>query len=169
MVGARRVRNEKPREDRYREGYVRSLEGKRVEGDEDNVEHMREQVKRAIVEIAREVCGSVRVGGNNPRRVWWNDEIKAEVRIKEAGWKEVLVASDEEEKERCMEAFREEKRKVIRSIIQNKKKVNEQFGRKINEDVTVNRKLFWKEVSNTKGGKVQSCRRVKNVNEMLTQ
>ena len=39
---------------------------KRVEGDRDNnVEHMWEQVKRAIVESAREVCGSVRVGGKN--------------------------------------------------------------------------------------------------------
>ena len=31
-------------------------------------------------ESAREVCGSVRVGGKNPKSVWWNDEIKAEVR-----------------------------------------------------------------------------------------
>ena len=39
---------------------------KRVEGDRDNnVEHMWEQVKRAMVESAREVCGSVRVGGKN--------------------------------------------------------------------------------------------------------
>ena len=41
VVEVRRVRSEKMREDRYREGYARSLEGKRVEGDGDsNVEHM---------------------------------------------------------------------------------------------------------------------------------
>ena len=34
------------------EGYVRSLKGKRVEGDGDNVEHMQEQVKRAMTERA---------------------------------------------------------------------------------------------------------------------
>ena len=62
VVGARRIRSEKLRVDRYREGYARSLEGKRVEGDGDNVEHMWEQMKRAMVESAREVCGSVRVG-----------------------------------------------------------------------------------------------------------
>ena len=28
----------------------------------------------------REVCGSVRVWGKNPKCVWWNDEIKAVVR-----------------------------------------------------------------------------------------
>ena len=33
--------------------------------------------------------------------------IKVEVRRKEAVWKEVLAAKDEEAKERCMEAYRE--------------------------------------------------------------
>ena len=33
VSGARRIRSEKPSEDRYREEYTRSLEGKRVEGD----------------------------------------------------------------------------------------------------------------------------------------
>ena len=57
---------------------------------------------------------------------------------------EVLDASNEEAKKRCMEAFREEKRKVKRSIYQSKKKENEQFGRKMNEDVNGNRKFFGK-------------------------
>ena len=43
---------------------------------------------------------------------------------------------------------REEKRKVKRCIIQGKKKVSEQFGREMNEDVNRNRKLFWKGESN---------------------
>ena len=62
----------------------------------------------------------------------------------------MLAASNEKTKERCMEAYREEKRKVKRCIIQIKKKVNEQFGMKMNEDVNGSRKLFWKEVSNAK-------------------
>ena len=64
-----------------------------------------------MVESVRKVCGSVRVGGKNPKSVWWNDEVKAAVRRKEA-----LAASDGEAKERCMEAYREEKRKVKRYI-----------------------------------------------------
>ena len=79
-----------------------------------------------------EVCGSVRVGRQNPKSVRWNDEIKAAVGGKKAAWKEVLAASDEQAKERCMEAYREEKRKIKSCIYQNKKKVNEQFGRKRN-------------------------------------
>ena len=61
---------------------------------------MWEQVKLAMVESGREVCGSVTVRGKNPKRVWWNDEVKA-------AWK-VLSANDEDSKERCMEAYREE-------------------------------------------------------------
>ena len=59
---------------------------------------MWEQVKRAMVESAGEVWGSVRVGGNNPRNVWWNHEVKAEFRGKEAAWKKVLADSDVEAK-----------------------------------------------------------------------
>ena len=88
-----------------------------------------------MVQSAREVYGSVRVDGRNPKSVWWNYEVKALVRRKESAWKGVLAASEEETKDRCMETYREEKRKVKRFIIQRKKKVNEQFGRKVNEDV----------------------------------
>ena len=66
-----------------------------------------------MLESAREVRGSVRVGRKNPKSMCWNDEIKAAVRRKEADWK-VLAASDEKEKERYMEVYREEKRKVTR-------------------------------------------------------
>ena len=68
-----------------------------------------------------------------------------------------------------MEVYREEKRKVKRCIYQNRKKVNEQFGRKINEDANGNRKLFWKEMSNMKGRKVLSWSRIKDGNGRLLQ
>ena len=81
VVEARSIRSEKLTEHQYREGYARSLEGKAVQLDGDNnVEHMWDQVKRSTVESAREVCGSVRVGGKDPKSVWWNDEIKPGVR-----------------------------------------------------------------------------------------
>ena len=56
MVGARRIRCEKMKEIQYRDGYTRSLDGKRVEGDRaNNVKHMWEQVKWAMVESERSV------------------------------------------------------------------------------------------------------------------
>ena len=53
-----------------------------------------EEVKRTMVESAREVCGSVRVGVNNQKSVWWNDEIKSVFRRKEVAWKRVLAAGE---------------------------------------------------------------------------
>ena len=76
----------------------------------------------------------------------------------------MLAASDENGKEICMEAFGEEKRKVKRCIYLGKKKVNEQFGRNMNEDENGNMKLVLMEVINVKGGKVESCRRIKDRN-----
>ena len=38
-----------------------------------------------MVESAREVCGSVRVGEKDPKSVWWNYEIKATVRKEKGG------------------------------------------------------------------------------------
>ena len=43
------------------------------------------------------------------------------------------------------------------------------FGRKLNEDVNGNGKLFWKEESNAKGGKVESCSRINDGNGRLAQ
>ena len=42
--------------------------------------------------------------------MWWNDALKAVIKRKEDAWKQVLGARDEAAKERCMEAYREEKR-----------------------------------------------------------
>ena len=52
MVGVRRIRSRKLRENQYRERFASSLEGKSVEGDRNNVELMWEKVKWAMVESA---------------------------------------------------------------------------------------------------------------------
>ena len=41
------------------------------------------------------------------------------------------------------------------------------FGRKMNEDVSGNRKLFWKKVSKAIGGKVENSNRIKDGNGKL--
>ena len=68
-----------------------------------------------------------------------------------------------------MKAYREEKRKVKRCIYQSKIKINKHYGREMNKDVNGNRKLFWKEVSNAKEGKVESCSRLNDGNGRLAQ
>ena len=74
--------------------------------------------------------------------MWWNDQIKAAVQRKEDAWKEMLGARDKDATERCLKVYKEEKRNVKSCINQSKKEVQEQFGRKINQDVNGNRKLF---------------------------
>ena len=53
---------------------------------------------RSMTEIARELCGSERVGGRDQKRVWWNNQVKAVVKRKE-----VLGAIDEDARERRLE------------------------------------------------------------------
>ena len=92
-------------------------------------------MKWAIVGSAREVYVSVRVGCGNPKSVWRNNEVKATVKKKE-----VLRARDEDARERCLEVYKEENRKVKRCIYESKEEVQEQFGRKMNKDMNGNRK-----------------------------
>ena len=61
--------------------------------------------------------------------------------------------------------MRLEKTDVCRST--KKKRDNEQFGRKMKQDVEGNRKLFWKEVSKMKGEKVESCSKIKDRNDWV--
>ena len=85
---------------------------------------MWEQVKWAMVESARELCGSVR---KNPKSVWWNYEVNAAVRRKEVTWKEELASSDEDAKERCMEVYRERLKGVY--VRAKRKQMNSLEGR----------------------------------------
>ena len=88
------------------------------------------------------------MGRKNPKSMWWNDEVKAAVRRKELlgrrFWQLVMKRQKKDVWKRT------EKKKVKRCIYRCKKKGNEQFGRKMNEHVNGNRKLFWKEVRNAK-------------------
>ena len=54
--------------------------------------------------------------------MWWNDDVKDAVKRKEAARKKVFSGSDEEAKERCTEAYIEEKRKVYNSKQKQKSK-----------------------------------------------
>ena len=66
-----------------------------------------------------------------------------------------------------MEAYKEEMRRVKMCIYQSKKEVNKQFGRKMNQDVNGNGKLFWKKVIKEDRGKVESCSKIKDRNGRL--
>ena len=54
----------------------------------------------------------------------------------------MLGARDKAAKEKCMETYKEEKRRVKRCIYQSKKVVNKEFGRQMNQGVSGSRNLF---------------------------
>ena len=60
----------------------------------------------------------LRVGRKSSKTMWWNDKVED---AKEVVWKEVLGAREKRAKERCMEVYREEKK---RCIYQSKKKAS---------------------------------------------
>ena len=107
---------------------------------------MWEQMKWAMAESARKVCN-----------VWLSTSRRWEPK---KCWKEMLGARNEDAKERCLEVYKEEKRKVKKCIYQSKEEVQKQFGRKMNQDVNGNRKLFWKEVSKANGGNVENNNKI---------
>ena len=98
------------------------------------------QVKRAMVEGARVMCGSVRVERKNLKNVWWNNQVKSAFKRREAAWKEVFGSRDEDAW-KLAKKKKKKKRKVKRCIYQSKKEVNDIFGSKMNEDNNGNRKL----------------------------
>ena len=57
-------------------------------------------------------------------------------------------------KRKNYETYKEEKKKV-KIIYIKLQDVNEKFRRKINQEVSRNRKLFWKEMGKVNGSKVE--------------
>ena len=73
---------------------------------------------------------------------------------REDAWKDVLGAREYIMKERGMQIYREEKRnKCVYIVSENVKK----FGRKLNHDVSGNKKVFGR-----KGGEVENCSRLRD-------
>ena len=69
----------------------------------------------------------------------------------------MLGARDEDVRERCLEVYKGK----VKSCIYQSEEVNEQFGRKMNQDVNGNRKLFWKEVTKANRENLENCSRMR--------
>ena len=64
----------------------------------------------------------------------------------------MFEARDKVAKERYMETFKEGKREVIMYMNLIKEKLSEKLGRKMNQDVRGNKKLFWRGVKRIEEG-----------------
>ena len=74
----------------------------------------------------------------------------------------MLGTKDEIEERKTYEKYKREKRRVKSCIYQSKKKTNKHASRKMNQDVSRNRKLFLKEVGKLNSAKTESCNRIKD-------
>ena len=82
---------------------------------------------------AREVCGSVKVRGKNPKNLWWNDMIKASVERRRLHRRRYMELQMRLQKADVWRFRKKRREKLKRCIYQSKKEVNEQFGKMIME------------------------------------
>ena len=81
-------------------------------------------------------------------------------------WKGMLEARKSNEKEICLEIYKDEMRAVKRCKYHSKKKTNEEFVRKMNQNANGNRKIFLKEEGKANGRKLENFSRIKKKNRI---
>ncbi len=102
--------------------------------------------KGTMLEVADEVVGWRESGRRKKGNAWWTDEIKDAVERKNIAYKKMLQSIlPEEVKARRKSQYKEWKKKVRELIDESKKRVDEEFGRKLSQIFNEN-KIFWKEV-----------------------
>ncbi len=88
-----------------------------------------------------------RAGGEKKGNAWWTNKIKDTVGGKERAYKNILQRNlPEEVKARRKSEYKEWKKRVRELIEESKRRVDEEFGRKLSKNFSENEKLFWKEV-----------------------
>ncbi len=97
-----------------------------------------------MMEVADEVVGWRKSGGRKIESAWQTHEIKGAVEGKTRGYKKILQRNlPEEVKARRKSEYKEWKKRVRELIEESKKRVDEEFGRKLSKNFS-EKKLFWK-------------------------
>lgn len=160
-----RIRSERLTEAVKSQEYVRILEGRKEEMDGHvDVGQMWMKFKEVIIDSAREVCGVARVGKRKLNAEWWSEDVRSAIEKKSQAYASTLQNVSREERERRIHEYKKAKNEVKRIIKRSKREANENFGKKLSQDVNGNRKLFWKEVKKVKNEGKESCMGVKGKN-----
>ncbi len=102
--------------------------------------------KGTVLKVADEVVGW-RESGREKKETHGTDEIRDAEERKKKAYKKMLQRNlPEEVKARRKSAYKEWKKKVRELIEESKRRVDEEFGRKLRQNFCENKKLFWKEV-----------------------
>ena len=124
--------------------------GSEVEG----VEEEWSKLKGALVEVARRVCGVKKLGnGRRKGSEWWNEEMENMIKRKKEAYCKYLSTREG----RDWEEYRERCREVKRA----KKRVGEEWCRKLAENFKERSKMFWKEVNKARRGREEGVEGVR--------
>src|SRR6201990_1979414 len=146
------VRAERLEEEENKDDYKRGIREKWREVLRSEVEDVEEEwnkLKIALMEVARSVCGVKKIGnGRRKGSKWWNEDLENMVKRKKDAFNRYLGTREaldwEEYRDRCREVKREVKRA--------KRRVEEEWARKLAENFKERNKMFWKEVNRMRKG-----------------
>ncbi|KAK4327054.1 hypothetical protein Pmani_002500 [Petrolisthes manimaculis] len=119
-----------------------------------------EMFKNIVMKTAAGVVGYKAQKRGKKGSAWWTEEMKDAVDEKRKAYRRTLQRNvSEEVRERWKRDYNACKRQVKRMVSESKRRVDEEFGRKLSEKFRENKKLFWKEVKKERGeGKSGSVR-----------
>ncbi len=81
--------------------------------------------------------------GKKKGNAWWTNEIKDAVERKKGAYKKMLQRNlPEEVKARRKSEYKDWKNRVRELIEESKRRVDEEFGRKLSQNFSENKKLF---------------------------
>ncbi|KAK3889840.1 hypothetical protein Pcinc_006166 [Petrolisthes cinctipes] len=161
----REVASGRLNDNEYREVYKRRvgevLEDARLSmGEGVGVNDVYEVFKTIVMGTAAEVMGYKTQKKCKKGSAWWSEEVKDAVEKKRKAYRRTLQMNvSEEVKERWKREYNVCKRQVKKMVSESKRRVDEEFGKKLSEKFKENKKLFWKEVKRERGeGKSGSVR-----------
>lgn len=131
--------------------------GSNVEFNEMDVEDAWALYKNIMFKAAEEACG-VTTQGMGKHTVWWNEEIKSQIKTKKQMWKQYLQTRDTEH----YELYKSERKKVKQMVLNQKENTWKEFGTKLERNSKENRKLFFKVMKELRTEKVYNKQQIRN-------
>ncbi|XP_050706878.1 uncharacterized protein LOC126992348 isoform X2 [Eriocheir sinensis] len=133
--------------------------------DNTNIEKVFGTFKEIIVTTTTKVLGMKVVrDGKRKGNSWWIEEIRRIVKEKRELFKNTQERNVAEQvKRERKKKYRECKMKLKQAIKESKKRVDEDFGKRLSEKYKGNRKSYWKEVKNERNAENISSSKINEV------
>ncbi|MFA0954722.1 hypothetical protein ACDI60_27130, partial [Klebsiella pneumoniae] len=137
----------------FQETVMEQASSRRWRGEED-LEQAWRNFKEVILDSAREACGvSVEGGRKRKKTRWWNDSIKAELKIKREKWQNYLNRKTRQ----SHNEYKEQRRKVKTMVQEAKQEAWKEFGEFLEDSAQQNQKLFYKVIKNMRNETGKDC------------